>query len=201
MARATSSLPVPLSPRISTVTSWPAARPIALYTSCIAGDRPTIRSAAASSGSSSSANRAGTCVRRLCSMALARTSRSWRRSSGLSRYSKAPRFIASMAVSVAANAVITITGRRGSISADLVEGVQARHVGQPHVEDHGVGPSRADALDPLPGRACGEHARASRTSGSPRARRAHWARRPPPAAVDMVVTGSPPSRRPSSVAL
>ena len=47
-ARATSSLPVPLSPKISTVTSWQATRPIALYTSCIAVECPTIDSPAAS---------------------------------------------------------------------------------------------------------------------------------------------------------
>ena len=42
--RATSSLPVPLSPRINTVTFCDATRPIALYTSCIAGERPMMTS-------------------------------------------------------------------------------------------------------------------------------------------------------------
>ena len=51
MARATSSLPVPLSPRISTVTSCAATRPIALYTSCMAGQRPSSTSPVAGAAS------------------------------------------------------------------------------------------------------------------------------------------------------
>src|SRR5260221_11842029 len=50
MARATSSLPVPLSPVISTGKVWSATRPMALYASCIPGQQPMM----ASPGSSSS---------------------------------------------------------------------------------------------------------------------------------------------------
>ncbi len=42
--RATSSLPVPLSPVIMTVTSLAVTCPITLKTSCITGDEPTIPS-------------------------------------------------------------------------------------------------------------------------------------------------------------
>ena len=45
MARATSSLPVPLSPRISTVDRTPAAFPICLNVSIIRGSLPIRRSA------------------------------------------------------------------------------------------------------------------------------------------------------------
>src|SRR5262249_45710238 len=45
-ARATNSLPVPLSPRVSTVRAWGATRPMALYTLRMAGERPPNRSAA-----------------------------------------------------------------------------------------------------------------------------------------------------------
>src|SRR5260370_19305162 len=56
MARATSSLPVPLSPVMSTGNVWSATRPMALYTSCMPGpvnyndlmlpeDRPATREA------------------------------------------------------------------------------------------------------------------------------------------------------------
>src|SRR5437870_4305781 len=41
MARATTSFPVPDSPRSSTVTSLPAIRPIAWQTSCMRDDLPT----------------------------------------------------------------------------------------------------------------------------------------------------------------
>src|SRR5207302_625782 len=40
MARATSSLPVPLSPVISTGKVWSATRPMASYASCIPGQEP-----------------------------------------------------------------------------------------------------------------------------------------------------------------
>ena len=38
-----------------------------------------------------------------------------------------------------------MTGRRGSIFADAVEGVEARHVGQAHVEDDRVRLARGEA--------------------------------------------------------
>ena len=69
--RATSSLPVPLSPLMSTVSSCAATRPITLYTSCIAGQRPMMTSARSSIGSSSPVTTAGTCMSRL--MAAARS--------------------------------------------------------------------------------------------------------------------------------
>src|SRR5258705_553731 len=50
MARATNSLPVPLSPVISTLTSCAATRPIALKTSSIEGQDPRIASPRSSSG-------------------------------------------------------------------------------------------------------------------------------------------------------
>ena len=50
MARATSSLPVPLSPVISTGTSWAATRPMALYTSRMAGQEPTMAPSTSGSG-------------------------------------------------------------------------------------------------------------------------------------------------------
>src|ERR1700738_3984612 len=50
MARATSSLPVPLSPVIRTGTSWAATRPMALYTSHMAGQLPTMAPSASGSG-------------------------------------------------------------------------------------------------------------------------------------------------------
>ena len=146
------------------------------------GRTPTIRSASASAGSSSSSSRARTWVRRPCSMARASTPRSSWSSSGLRRYSKAPRFMASIAVSVAAKAVMMMTGSRGSMLADLVEGVQARHVGEADVQDDRRRPASADQLDAVPGGARGDHVERRRTSGSPGGRRARWARRRPRAA-------------------
>ena len=92
---------------------------------------------------------------RLAWMARSTTLRSWSRSKGLSRYSNAPSFIASMAVSVLPCAVITMTGSRASIWRIMRVGFQARHVGQPHVENHGVRRVLADALDSFAGGAGG----------------------------------------------
>ena len=61
-ARATNSLPVPLSPRISTLTSCGAMRPIILHISCMTGLRPMMRSTRSSVGST-----AGTCIIRAAS--------------------------------------------------------------------------------------------------------------------------------------
>src|SRR4051812_1009330 len=55
MARATSSLPVPLSPVMSTGTSWAATRPMALYASPIAGQGPTTAPSASRSVAASTA--------------------------------------------------------------------------------------------------------------------------------------------------
>ena len=68
MARATSSLPVPLSPVISTGTSCSATRPMALYTSRIAGQEPTMAPSASGSGADS-AMTAGSRIRRETSIA------------------------------------------------------------------------------------------------------------------------------------
>ena len=57
--------------------------------------------------------------------------------------------MASMAVSVAAKAVMMMTGKRGSIWRMLVERLQPRHVRQPHVQHHDVGPQSFDLGDAL----------------------------------------------------
>ena len=54
MARATNSLPVPLSPRINTFTSCGATRPICLHTVCMAAPLPIRRSGRSSGRSPSS---------------------------------------------------------------------------------------------------------------------------------------------------
>ena len=84
MARATSSLPVPLSPVISTGTFCPATRPMALYTSRIAGQVPMMAPSTSGSGSVS-ATTAGSCIRRATSSAAATTVCNWSRSIGLNR--------------------------------------------------------------------------------------------------------------------
>ena len=59
MARATSSLPVPLSPVISTQASRGATRAMRLKTVCMAGLRPTISSGGRRRSRSASAARSG----------------------------------------------------------------------------------------------------------------------------------------------
>lgn len=105
---ATSSLPVPLSPKIRTLTSWGATRPICLQTICMAGRLPMKRSGA-SSGRSASSTMAGTCISRRISRAWATTCWSWAASSGLTKYSYAPRFMASMAGSAVPCPVMNTT--------------------------------------------------------------------------------------------
>ena len=111
------------------------------------------------------------------------SSRSSASSSGLSRYSNAPSFIASMAGSVVPCPVMRMTGMRASIGADAVERRPARsrpaggRRGRPR-----PGRSRVDRLDGLGG---GGRRRAgpARRRGTPAGRRAGWpARRRRPAA-------------------
>ena len=91
-ARATSSLPVPDSPVISTVAFDCDNRPIARNTSCIAGAWPRI------SGASDAA--AGTCATTGVSFVARRISASaWSMSKGFGRYSKAPPWNAATALS------------------------------------------------------------------------------------------------------
>ncbi len=78
------------------------------------GELPTSCSASAN-GWGASSYIAGWRLIWLSRIARPTTSRSWTRSSGLSKYSKAPSFIASIAVSVVPCAVMTMTGTRASI--------------------------------------------------------------------------------------
>jgi len=82
-ARATSSLPVPLSPVTSTVTLLGLSRPMARNSPCIAGERPSSSAGAPSPGSAGSARRLSSSARRISSTAFVT-------SKGLDRYSKAP---------------------------------------------------------------------------------------------------------------
>ncbi len=115
MARATSSLPVPDSPVISTVALVGAARATASWTSPRAGEEPIIRLLPSvdilrvrfSSRS------------RRCSMALRRTSSTRSRSSGFSMKSNAPSRVASTAVAIVPCPEIITTGRSGSLSRSL----------------------------------------------------------------------------------
>ena len=65
MARAISSLPVPVSPVMSTAASEPAACATSLYTASIPRLRPTSPSAGAASTCPGSAGGAAGCARRL----------------------------------------------------------------------------------------------------------------------------------------
>ena len=96
MARATSSLPVPVSPVISTVASLSATRPITFCTRRIAGLAP-IRVSASSSGAAGRAAGGGA-ARSIRSTRSATSSRP----TGLVRWSKAPSRIASMVLAALA---------------------------------------------------------------------------------------------------
>ncbi len=91
-ARATSSLPVPLSPVIITVTVLWLKRPMARNTSCIAGAWPSISGIVADAVSRTSSRRLSSTARRISSTALGT-------SKGLGRYSKAPPWKADTALS------------------------------------------------------------------------------------------------------
>ena len=102
-ARATSSLPVPLSPVISTVAGVGAARSMVSRSLRIAGESPI-----SSSGwwRSSLFSR----CRRQASMALRSETRTRSRCSGFSKKSYAPRFAASTAVPTSPWPLIISTG-------------------------------------------------------------------------------------------
>jgi hypothetical protein len=111
IARAKSSLPVPLSPSRSTVASVAATRSTSARTVRIAGDSPTIGGnvfEVASAKRSDSRER----VRRSIARRTSRRRRSG--STGLVMKSSAPCFMASTAVSMEPNAVMTRTGSVGS---------------------------------------------------------------------------------------
>ena len=112
-ARATSSLPVPDSPVISTVTLLCDSRPIARNTSCIAGACPSISGAAATRSSATCSRSLSCTARRISSTALVT-------SKGLGRYSKAPPWKAETALSRSEYAVMMITGSPGCLSRTFV---------------------------------------------------------------------------------
>ncbi len=91
-ARATSSLPVPDSPVMSTVACDCESRPMARKTSCIAGAWPRISGVSPPSGGASNRRRPSSRARRTSSTA-------WSTSKGLGRYSKAPPWKAATALS------------------------------------------------------------------------------------------------------
>ncbi len=108
-ARATSSLPVPDSPMISTVMLDRDRRPMARNTSCMAGAWPSISGIRRDSAAVVSARCPGEAARRTRSIA-------WSMSKGFGRYSKAPPWYAATALSRSECAVMTITGRRGRLA-------------------------------------------------------------------------------------
>ena len=112
-ARATSSLPEPDSPVISTVTLLWLSRPMARNTSCIAGAWPSISGITFSLVSRTSSRRLSSTARRISSTALGR-------SKGLGRYSNAPPWNALTALSRSENAVMMITGSPGSRALTLL---------------------------------------------------------------------------------
>jgi len=105
-ARATSSLPLPLSPVMSTVTLLWLKRPMARNTSCMAGAWPSISGMAMSAPPCTSSRRLSSTARRINSTALVR-------SKGLGRYSNAPPWNALTALSRSLKAVMMMTGRPG----------------------------------------------------------------------------------------
>ena len=151
MARATSSLPVPLSPRIRTVTSWPRDPADGLVHLLHRG-RPADDPVGVGVGRLLLVVEQGRDVHQAASSrALA---------SDVAELVEVDRL-----EQVLEGAPLhRLDGRLGRGErgddddrqprvdpADLVEGVQARHVGQAHVEDHDVGPLPADQLDAPPG--------------------------------------------------
>src|SRR5471032_1356690 len=105
-ARATSSLPVPDSPVISTVTFDCDSRPMARNTSCMAGAWPRISGVSDGPDSTLVSRKLSSRARRISSTALSM-------SKGLARYSKAPPWKAATAESRSENAVMIITGKPG----------------------------------------------------------------------------------------
>ena len=114
-ARATSSLPVPLSPVISTVASVSARRASIAYTSCITGLSPIM-----STGGRWRATVSRSCLFSslscLCSSARSSVSSSSGIWIGLAMKSYAPARIAATAVSMLPNAVTNTIGRSGQLA-------------------------------------------------------------------------------------
>ncbi len=106
-ARATSSLPVPDSPVISTVMLEPASRPIERNTSCIAGAWPIIDGIAAVLPAASAP------APPFSRAALRTSSTASSMSNGFGRYSNAPPLYAATAFSRSECAVMTMIGRSG----------------------------------------------------------------------------------------
>ncbi len=137
IARAKSSLPVPLSPSRSTVASVAATRSVSARTVRIAADSPTMGGIARDCASAKSSD-SRDCARR----SMARATRSRRRSgsTGFVMKSSAPRFIASTAVSIEPKAVMTRTGSVGSEATRGVEDREAVGARQAPVRQHQVEP-------------------------------------------------------------
>ncbi len=114
-ARLMSSLPVPLSPRRSTVASVAAARCRASIASLSAGSSPSTRGSPKRRWYSSLRSTSSVTMRRF-STARSRRSSRWSVSTGFVRKSAAPSFIARTASSTVPKAVITTTGVSGSAS-------------------------------------------------------------------------------------
>src|SRR5689334_6312086 len=104
-ARATSSLPVPDSPVISTVALVCDSRPIARNTSCIAAAWPSISVFVASPAAASVNGDAFAAW-----LALRISASAWSTSNGFGRYSNAPPWNDATALSRSEYAVITMTG-------------------------------------------------------------------------------------------
>ncbi len=107
-ARATSSLPVPDSPVISTVMLERDSRPMALNTSCIAGAWPMIRGVGLLVVCCAVSRWRVRAARETSSTASSM-------SKGFGRYSNAPPWYADTALSRSECAVITMTGISGSV--------------------------------------------------------------------------------------
>jgi len=160
-------LPEPLSPRISTVTSWAATRPIALYTSCIAGQRPTRTSARSSAGRlgledsghvAEPAHLAGPLDQRPQRLQLQR----------LEQVVEGPdlhRLDGGVGGAVAGDE----DHRDARVELpDALERLQPRLVGELDVEDDDVRPPRGDECQPLGGRGGGQHFHLRAAKGSPK---------------------------------
>ena len=150
MARATSSLPVPDSPRISTVASVGATRPMALYTSCMGLLLPMMASAAAVSGATSSSTRER--MNRPASRAWPIKARMSGNLKGLEHVFEGPQL---------GGLDGRLRGAEGGhdddrqLGLNLVhgpEGLQAAHPRHAHIHDHQVRDCR---LDQTPGRLAG----------------------------------------------
>ena len=102
-ARATSSLPVPDSPVISTVADDCESRPIARNTSCIAGAWPSISGESAVATTAAGECRDSVAARRISASA-------WSTSNGFGRYSNAPPWNAATALSRSEYAVMMMIG-------------------------------------------------------------------------------------------